>query len=1043
MSGTFLDASNFNQPLNSWDVSQVINMRQTFNDASSFNQPLDNWDVSQVTNMIGMFGDTNSFNQPLDNWDVSKVTNMYAMFREATSFNQPLDNWDVSQVTNMYRMFYYATSFNQPLNNWDVSQVTSMRSMFSVTFLFNQPLDNWNVSNVTNMGSMFRSSISFNQPLDNWDVSQVTSMDFMFESASSFNQDLSEWCVEQIPVEPQNFAANSTLQNNFFPNWGADCKNTNPDFNIAPNGVTCLCPEADFGDTGTLTINGETKIFTKRSRAQLDVLIGNNDQDPQIAQTCSTGIADMSSLFLNKSSFNQNISSWDVSNVTSMQSMFEVASSFNQPLDDWDVSQVIDMSFMFGGALVFNQDLSGWCVEQIPDEPFEFAVNSALQIDFFPNWGAECENTNPDFYLAPNGVSCLCPEADFGDTGTFTINGEAKTLTKRTEAELRDLAIIDIDDPQIALTCTSGITNMNDLFNLFNGIIFSFNQNLEHWDVSQVTDMTNMFVYASSFNQALNSWDVSQVTSMQQMFAAASAFDQPLDNWDVSNVTNMRSIFSGASSFNQPLDNWDVSNVTNMRSIFSGASSFNQLLGSWDVSQVTTMTFMFSDASSFNQPLDNWDLSKVTDMQGMFRNATTFDRDLSDWSFNQEVYLDQFLSDSGMSSDNYDTLLQSFDNQNLINLTMGADNIAYCDEQTRSNLIDNKGWTIIGDILGQCGDVLNPSTTPFVTTWTVEDDLSVAIYTLNAFNYDFAVDWGDGEIDQNVTADITHNYASPGTYTVSIIGVFPYFKTCEIATNSSVCDNAPKLSSIESWGDQEWRTMNGSFRSANFNINTAQTPDLSNVTSMYRTFYRATDFNQNINNWDVSQINVMTETFRDASNFNQPLNSWDVSQVSDMGGMFYRANSFNQPLESWDVSSVINMSKMFFLASSFNQDLSGWCVEQIPSEPEDFAVNSALQDDFFPNWGAECNLSTTNTDAIGFNILIYPNPSNSKVFIENDGQIILSKIKLMDMLGRDIKIFSASQITNGLDVSGVDAGNYFVQFTTVDDRQFVKRLIVK
>jgi hypothetical protein len=64
------------------------------------------------------------------------------------------------------------------------------------------------------------------------------------------------------------------------------------------------------------------------------------------------------------------------------------------------------------------------------------------------------------------------------------------------------------------------------------------------------------------------------------------------------------------------------------------------------------------------------------------------------------------------------------------------------------------------------------------------------------------------------------------------------------------------------------------------------------------------------------------------------------------------------------------------------------------------------------------------------------------VFIENDGQVVLSKIKLIDMLGREIKIFSASQITNGLDVSGVDAGNYFVQFTTVDNQQFVRRLIV-
>ena len=47
-----------------------------------------------------MFDEATNFNQPLDKWDVSKVTNMSVMFYGATSFNQPLDNWDVSKVTN-------------------------------------------------------------------------------------------------------------------------------------------------------------------------------------------------------------------------------------------------------------------------------------------------------------------------------------------------------------------------------------------------------------------------------------------------------------------------------------------------------------------------------------------------------------------------------------------------------------------------------------------------------------------------------------------------------------------------------------------------------------------------------------------------------------------------------------------------------------------------------------------------------------------------------------------------------------------------------
>jgi len=45
--------------------------------------------------MSGMFWGALNFNQPLDSWDVSSVTNMYAMFYFATSFNQPLESWDV------------------------------------------------------------------------------------------------------------------------------------------------------------------------------------------------------------------------------------------------------------------------------------------------------------------------------------------------------------------------------------------------------------------------------------------------------------------------------------------------------------------------------------------------------------------------------------------------------------------------------------------------------------------------------------------------------------------------------------------------------------------------------------------------------------------------------------------------------------------------------------------------------------------------------------------------------------------------------------
>jgi surface protein len=123
-----------------------------------------------------MFYGNSSFNQPINSWDVSNVTNMNSLFY-ATPFNQPLSGWNVSNVTDMNNMFRLS-SFNQPINNWNVSKVTNMDSMFQVC-PFNQPLNSWDVSKVTNMQSMFSNS-PFDQNIGNWNVSGVTNfMNFM------------------------------------------------------------------------------------------------------------------------------------------------------------------------------------------------------------------------------------------------------------------------------------------------------------------------------------------------------------------------------------------------------------------------------------------------------------------------------------------------------------------------------------------------------------------------------------------------------------------------------------------------------------------------------------------------------------------------------------------------------------------------------------------------------------------------------------------------------------------------------------------------
>ena len=94
-----------------------------------------------------------------------------------------------------------------------------------------------------------------------------------------------------------------------------------------------------------------------------------------------------------------------------------------------------------------------------------------------------------------------------------------------------------------------------------------------------------MFSADLSFNQSLDSWNVSQVTDMSYMFLDTQDFNQPLNKWNVSNVINMYYMFSGAISFNQPLDSWNVSQVNEMGNMFYNATlstvNYDSLLIGW------------------------------------------------------------------------------------------------------------------------------------------------------------------------------------------------------------------------------------------------------------------------------------------------------------------------------------------------------------------------------------------------------------------------------------------------------------------------------
>jgi len=241
-------------------------------------------------------------------------------------------------------------------------------------------------------------------------------------------------------------------------------------------------------------------------------------------------------------------------------------------------------------------------------------------------------------------------DAGGGGPFVFTSNGQLKTAANLWTS---DNAAAIATYGQINTWDVSGLTDFSQIF--FNNS--TFDSDISAWDVSNATNMSGMFSGASSFNQDISSWVVSNVTNMVSMFLGGT-FNQRIDNWDVSSVEFMTSMFGLNTVYNQPLNAWTLTSLTNTSDMFRGASSFSRNINSWSMNLVTDTSGMFKDATNYNQNMNFWDIRNVTNMSGMLENATSFNRDIGGWKPNSLTNAtDMFNGATAFSTTNYDLLL--------------------------------------------------------------------------------------------------------------------------------------------------------------------------------------------------------------------------------------------------------------------------------------------------------------------------------------------------------------------------------------------------
>ncbi len=354
MTSLFYGASEFNQPLAKWDTSNVTAFKRTFQGCSVFNQPIETWDTSKATTLVNMFTECSAFNQSINGWNISNVTNLSYLFYKASTFNQPLDKWDTSNVTKMSYLFYYATAFNQNINTWNTSKVTTLEATFYGASVFNQPLDNWDTSNVTSMKQTFKKAEAFNQELNSWDTSKVTTLAAMFMEAKSFNKAINKWNTSNVTTLESTFYNAEAFNQNI---------NTDPELNSWDTSkVTTL--ESTFN--GAVSFNQPIdKWNTSNVTTLASTFHGAIRFDQPLNNWNTSNVTTLASTFHGAKVFNHSVNSWNTSKVTTLKNAFSGTERFNQPLDKWNTSNVTSLEAAFNGARIFNLSLNSWNTSKV------------------------------------------------------------------------------------------------------------------------------------------------------------------------------------------------------------------------------------------------------------------------------------------------------------------------------------------------------------------------------------------------------------------------------------------------------------------------------------------------------------------------------------------------------------------------------------------------------------------------------------------------------------------------------------------------------
>jgi surface protein len=762
--------------------------------------------------------------------DFADMTNASYLFADSKLDPKEL-YWNLENVTDMSFMFYNATNFNSA----------------SIT--------GWNTENVTNMESMFEGASGYDgnlSTIENWKVTKVSNMNNMFKGATSFNQDISIWDVELIDSKPDGFDegclatwvgfGSADKEGQVGEDWGRplwsrfsitidDVHYTEDDLHMfitTGAGGTATLPtdnviylEIDGSQVAaatTITNNAEHDVraifdWDNTSKVSLDYIkslqvIGSCTPIEGAVSNTGSGRV-MHSIVTGKNAFYQlpsgshnGIAALETEFLTNFESIFE-GSGFNQGVSHWETANVETFHRAFADTTHFNQDVSTWALKEKTIVTEMFAGSQA--------------------FIKP----------------------------------------------------------------------------LSNLQINKTDSIEGMFK-DSNYDGKLD-WNLKGVNVIKNVFSGATAFNQDINNWDVSTVTDMYGAFNGATAFSTSIHEWCVPEIDSKPTNFdtgSGIEDNEDLLPKWGTCPraenlsfpivIDGIEYQYENCHVLITRILGEDEEIGTDIKLPASEKAKFIIVDSEEYLTEDAY-DQLV---GLDLSVPHTITAVFDWDN----SQEQNSLYWIEDITQFGLTDGKRTLANGEYAFYEFAGFQISAL---------DSLDMSNLTSTAHMFQEAnIDQRIGSLQQNFATtqvqDMSYMF-----YRMSNFNSPVYLDTTNVHNMEGMFEGSEKFNQdISSFNTTFVENIVGMFKNA-AEFNNGGEPLNINVGSItdFTEMFRGTEkFQQNIENWDVSNAEKMTGMFAE-SNFDQELAKWNTVNVSNMDEMF-KDSAFNKDISEWCVSLI-------------------------------------------------------------------------------------------------------------------------------------------